>query len=52
MSATYFLDLNGYALKENSKLPDIIEQAASGAADRHRLVELLTSYIFQMNKIS
>ncbi|WP_181874891.1 hypothetical protein [Legionella feeleii] len=46
MSATYFLDLNGYTLEENSELPDIIEQAASGVVDRYRLVELLKSYIF------
>lgn len=46
LSATYFLDLNGYALEENSDLPDIIEQAASGVLDRHTLVELLKSYIF------
>jgi len=31
LSATYFLDMNGYVLKENSELPDIIEQAASGS---------------------
>ncbi len=46
LSATYFLDLNGYALGENDDLPNIIEQAASGAVDRHRLVELLKSYVF------
>ncbi|HHF7365159.1 TPA: type II toxin-antitoxin system death-on-curing family toxin [Legionella bozemanae] len=46
LSATYFLDLNGYALEENSELPNIIEQAASGVVDRHRLVELLKPYIF------
>lgn len=46
LSATYFLDLNGYALEENSELPDIIEQAASGTVDRHRLIELLKPYIF------
>ncbi|MFO8702230.1 type II toxin-antitoxin system death-on-curing family toxin [Legionella pneumophila serogroup 2] len=46
LSATYFLDLNGYALEENDDLPDIIEQAASGAVDRHKLVELLKSYVF------
>ncbi|MCC5015438.1 MULTISPECIES: type II toxin-antitoxin system death-on-curing family toxin [unclassified Legionella] len=46
LSATYFLDLNGYTLEENSELPDIIEQAASGVVDRYRLVELLKSYIF------
>ncbi|WP_133138822.1 type II toxin-antitoxin system death-on-curing family toxin [Legionella genomosp. 1] len=46
LSATYFLDLNGYALEENSDLPDIIEQAASGVLDRHRLVGLLKPYIF------
>lgn len=46
LSATYFLDLNGYALEENNKLPDIIEQAASGAVDRNRLAEILTPYIF------
>lgn len=45
LSAAYFLDLNGYALEESSALPDIIEQAASGAIDRHRLVALLRSYI-------
>lgn len=45
LSATYFLDMNGYALEENNKLPDIIEQAASGAIDRHRLGELLRPYI-------
>lgn len=45
LSATYFLDMNGYILEENSELPDIIEQAASGAVDRHRLVELLRPYI-------
>ncbi|KTD37344.1 prophage maintenance system killer protein [Legionella moravica] len=27
-------------------LPNIIEQAASGVVDRHRLVELLKSYVF------
>ncbi|ANN92123.1 type II toxin-antitoxin system death-on-curing family toxin [Legionella pneumophila serogroup 1] len=46
LSATYFLDLNGYALEENSDLPDIIEQAASGVLDRLKLVELLKPYIF------
>ncbi|HIG0430132.1 TPA: type II toxin-antitoxin system death-on-curing family toxin [Legionella pneumophila] len=46
LSATYFLDLNGYAMEENSELPDIIEQAASGVVDRYRLVELLKPYIF------
>lgn len=46
LSATYFLDLNGYTLEESSELPDIIEQAASGVVDRYRLVELLKSYIF------
>lgn len=46
LSATYFLDLNGCALEENSELPDIIEQAASGVVDRHQLVELLKPYIF------
>lgn len=46
LSATYFLDLNGYALEENSDLPDIIEQAASGAVDRHQLIELLKPYVF------
>lgn len=46
LSATYFLDLNGYALDENDDLPNIIEQAASGAVDRHRIVELLKSYVF------
>ncbi|CAM3468431.1 putative prophage maintenance system killer protein [Legionella longbeachae NSW150] len=46
LSATYFLDLNGYALEENSELPDIIEKAASGVVDRERLVELLKPYIF------
>jgi len=45
LSATYFLDMNGYALEENSELPDIIEKAASGAIDRHELVELLRPYI-------
>lgn len=45
LSATYFLDLNGYSLEENSELPDIIEQAASGAISRDRLVELLRPYI-------
>ena len=45
LSATYFLDMNGYVLEENSELPDIIEQAASGAVDRHRLVQLLRPYI-------
>lgn len=44
LSATYFLDMNGYTLKENNELPDIIEQAASGAIDRHRLAELLRPY--------
>lgn len=44
LSATYFLDMNSYALEENSELPDIIEQAASGAIDRHRLTELLRPY--------
>lgn len=28
LSTTYFLDMNGYVLEENSELPDIIEQAA------------------------
>lgn len=46
LSVTYFLDLNGYALEENSELPDIIEKAASGVVDRDRLVELLKPYIF------
>lgn len=46
LSATYFLDLNGCALEENSELPDIIEKAASGVVDRDRLVELLKPYIF------
>ena len=45
LSATYFLDMNDYALEENNELPDIIEQAASGAIDRHRLGELLRPYI-------
>ena len=45
LSAVYFLDMNGYALEESNELPDIIEQAASGAIDRHRLVELLRPYI-------
>lgn len=46
LSATYFLDLNGYALEENGGLPDIIEQAASGVLDRLKLVELLKPFIF------
>ena len=45
LSAAYFLDANGYVLEENSELSDIIEQAASGAIDRHRLTELLRPYI-------
>ncbi|KTD54264.1 prophage maintenance system killer protein [Legionella sainthelensi] len=46
LSATYFLDLNGYALEENSELPDIIEKAASGTIDRLHLVELLQPHIY------
>jgi death-on-curing protein len=45
LAATYFLDLNGYSLEENNELPTIIEQATSGAIDRHRLVEVLGPYI-------
>lgn len=48
LSATYFLDLNGYALEDNSDLPDIIEQAASGVLDRHKLVELLKPFIISL----
>lgn len=51
LSATYFLDMNGYALEENSELPDIIEQAASGAIDRHRLGELLRPYIVSTEQL-
>lgn len=51
MSAIYFLDMNGYALEENSELPDIIEQAASGAIDRHRLTELLRPYIVSTEQL-
>lgn len=51
LSATYFLDINGYALEENSELPDIIEQAASGAIDRHRLIDLLKLYISSMEPV-
>jgi death-on-curing protein len=46
LAATYFLDLNGYSLEENFELPTIIEQAASGAIDRHQLVKRLACYIF------
>ncbi len=45
LAATYFLDLNGYILEENDELSTIIEQAASGVLDRHKLVELLNPYI-------
>lgn len=51
LSATYFLDINGYALEENSELPDIIEQAASGAIDRHRLTELLRPYVVSTDQL-
>lgn len=51
LSTTYFLDMNGYALKENSELPDIIEQAASGAIDKHRLGELLRPYIVSTEQL-
>jgi DNA-binding XRE family transcriptional regulator len=51
LSATYFLDMNGYALEENSELPDIIEQAASRAIDRHRLGELLRPYIVSTEQL-
>lgn len=30
LSATYFLDLNGYALEENVDLPNIVEHIRSG----------------------
>lgn len=49
LSAVYFLDMNGYVLEESNELPDIIVQAASGAIDRHRLVELLRPYIASTN---
>lgn len=52
LCATYFLDMNGYALEENSELPDIIEQAASGAIDRHRLGELLRPYIVSTEQLN
>jgi death on curing protein len=45
LSATYFLDMNGYAMKENSELPDIIEKSASGAVDWCRLVDLIRPYV-------
>ncbi len=43
--------MNGYAFEENSELPDIIEQAASGAIDRHRLGELLRPYIVSTEQL-
>lgn len=51
LSAAYFLDMNGYVLEENSELPDIIERAASGAVDRHRLVQLLRPYIASIEEL-